>query len=140
MGPIIGRAIASGVSALAKNLAKKGAKDIAEEEVKRKGANVVTIAAENAKRTGRNMADELISAEKNLQTKRDLATAQANPARQAAEQAAETSYETGVKTTKYPYVKPTPENMRKGGAVKAASASKRADGIAQRGKTKGRMC
>jgi hypothetical protein len=39
------------------------------------------------------------------------------------------------------------ENMRKGGAVKkyasggsVGSASKRADGIAQRGKTKGRIC
>lgn len=30
-------------------------------------------------------------------------------------------------------------NMKKGGAVKASSASKRADGIAQRGKTRGRM-
>lgn len=29
--------------------------------------------------------------------------------------------------------------MKKGGAVKASSASKRADGIAQRGKTRGRM-
>lgn len=29
--------------------------------------------------------------------------------------------------------------MKKGGKVKASSASKRADGIAQRGKTKGRM-
>ncbi len=30
--------------------------------------------------------------------------------------------------------------MKKGGAVKTATASKRADGIAQRGKTRGRMC
>ena len=29
--------------------------------------------------------------------------------------------------------------MKKGGKVKASSASKRADGIAQRGKTRGRM-
>ena len=34
-------------------------------------------------------------------------------------------------------VKPEPEKKRSGGVVK--SASRRADGIAQRGKTKGRM-
>jgi hypothetical protein len=49
------------------------------------------------------------------------------------------------------YGRDTPDgNMKRGGAVKkmasggmtskASSASKRADGIAQRGKTKGRMC
>ena len=31
------------------------------------------------------------------------------------------------------------EGMKKGGVVKGSSASRRADGIAQRGKTKGRM-
>jgi hypothetical protein len=31
------------------------------------------------------------------------------------------------------------KTMKKGGKVKASSASKRADGIAQRGKTRGRM-
>ena len=38
-------------------------------------------------------------------------------------------------------VKDLPKNMRlaKGGKVKMSTASKRADGIAQRGKTKGRM-
>lgn len=35
--------------------------------------------------------------------------------------------------------RPQGEGMKKGGAVKASSASKRADGIAQRGKTRGRM-
>jgi hypothetical protein len=35
-------------------------------------------------------------------------------------------------------IKKMPE-FRKGGKVKAPSASKRADGIAQRGKTRGRM-
>ena len=34
---------------------------------------------------------------------------------------------------------PSPTGMKKGGKVKASSASKRADGIAQRGKTRGRM-
>ena len=33
----------------------------------------------------------------------------------------------------------TPNKMAKGGSVKASSASRRSDGIAQRGKTKGRM-
>lgn len=36
------------------------------------------------------------------------------------------------------YEKPKPKGMKKGGVVKS-SASKRADGIAQRGKTKGKM-
>ena len=40
----------------------------------------------------------------------------------------------GIKT-EYPYVEPT--EKKKGGTV---SASRRADGIAQRGKTKGKMC
>lgn len=35
--------------------------------------------------------------------------------------------------------KPDSTGMRKGGSVKASSASRRADGCAQRGKTKGRM-
>jgi len=35
--------------------------------------------------------------------------------------------------------RPQGGGMKKGGAVKASSASKRADGIAQRGKTRGRM-
>lgn len=34
---------------------------------------------------------------------------------------------------------PTDSDYKKGGKVKASSASRRADGIAQRGKTKGRM-
>jgi formiminotetrahydrofolate cyclodeaminase len=32
------------------------------------------------------------------------------------------------------------KSMKKGGKVKASSASKRADGCAMRGKTKGKMC
>jgi hypothetical protein len=40
----------------------------------------------------------------------------------------------GIKT-EYPYIEPT--ERKKGGTV---SASRRADGIAMRGKTKGRMC
>jgi len=45
----------------------------------------------------------------------------------------EATTEGGV--TKYPYIEPT--SKKKGGTV---SASRRADGITQRGKTKGRMC
>lgn len=43
----------------------------------------------------------------------------------------------GQATIGGPLVKPRPPGMKKGGKV--GSASKRADGIAQRGKTRGRM-
>ena len=43
-----------------------------------------------------------------------------------------TSVKEGVKTTEYPYVKPTAENMKRGGSI-------RGGGIEQRGKTKGRF-
>ena len=36
-------------------------------------------------------------------------------------------------------LRPGPKKMAKGGSVKVSSASKRADGIAKRGKTRGRM-
>jgi hypothetical protein len=133
MGPIIGRALAAGAAALAKRAAKKGA----EEGAKKQGPSISSIASGNSKRKGTDMADEMIEAETKVAAKKDLATAQANPARQAAEKAATTAEEGGVKVTRYPYVKPTPENMRRGGVVK--SSVTRGDGCAQRGKTKGRM-
>ena len=48
---------------------------------------------------------------------RELETAQANTARKAAEEAAETVDEGGVTVTRYPYVKPTSQNMKGGGSV-----------------------
>ena len=134
MGPIIGRALAAGAAALAKRAAKKEAEGVA----KKQGSSMVSIASRNSKRKGTDIADEMLEAEAKMATKKDLATAQANPARQAAEKAATTTEEGGVNVTRYPYVKPTPENMRRGGVVKS-SASIRGGGIESRGKTKGRM-
>ena len=97
--------------------------------------SMTAIADKSAIKNKTNMADEMIAADKKLSMKRELETAQAKPERQKADKNATVSTEGGVKTTKYPYV--GPNEYAKGGAV---SASKRADGIAQRGKTKGRMC
>jgi hypothetical protein len=137
MNPLIGRAVAAGVGALAKRMGKKGAEEVVEEGGKNAGLSVASQATRNAKANKSDVVDEMLKIDRQIATKKDLATAQANPARKAAERAAETVEEGGVKTTKYPYVKPTPENMRRGGHVKAAS--NRGDGIAQRGKTRGKM-
>ena len=80
------------------------------------------------------MADEMIRLEKSMAAKRDVERAKARPERQEAEQKAIVREEGGIKKTEYPYA--GPNEFKRGGAV---SASKRADGIAQRGKTKGRM-
>jgi hypothetical protein len=96
--------------------------------------SMTAIADKSAVKNKTNMADEMIAADKKLSMKRELETAQAKPERQKAEKNATVSTEGGVKTTKYPYV--GPNEYAKGGKV--SSASKRADGIAQRGKTKGR--
>ena len=96
--------------------------------------------------------------------KRDIKISKQAPERRAAVKKATTETENGVKVTKYPYVEPSAKRqsyrslddtlqdledvglkkggrvkkMAKGGSVKS-NASKRADGCAQRGKTKGRM-
>jgi hypothetical protein len=91
------------------------------------------IADRNAKRNKTDFVDELIAADKKLAMKRELETVKAKPGRQQAEQNATVRTEDGVKTTTYPYV--GANEFAKGGSV-----SSRADGIAQRGKTRGKMC
>ncbi len=137
MNPLIGRAVAAGVGALAKRMGKKAAEEAAEEGTKKAGLSVASQATRNAAANKSDVVDEMLKLDRQITTKKDLATAQANPARKAAEKAAQTTEEGGVSVTRYPYVKPTPENMRRGGHVK--SASNRGDGIAQRGKTRGKM-
>ena len=97
-----------------------------------------SLAGQAAKNTGRvksDMADEMIRLEKSMAAKRDVERAKARPERQEAEQNAIVREEGGIKKTEYPYA--GPNEFKRGGKVSAAS--KRADGIAQRGKTKGRM-
>ena len=138
MGPTIGRVIAAGAAALAKRGAKKAAEEGAEEGAKKAGQSVASQAVRNAEANKTSVVDEMAKIDSRLATKKDLAAAQANPARQKAVDEATSSVKGGVKTTEYPYVKPTAENMKKGGSVKS-SASRRADGIATKGKTKGRF-
>ena len=93
------------------------------------------IADRNAKRNKTDFVDEMIAADKKLAMKRELEMVTAKPERQQADKNAMVRTEGGVKTTTYPYV--GANEFSKGGI---ASASRRADGIAQRGKTKGRIC
>lgn len=59
-------------------------------------------------------------------------------ARSAQKDAAEEERQRAIAASAQGQGQPQGQGMKKGGAVKS-SASKRADGIAQRGKTKGRM-
>lgn len=96
------------------------------------------IVEKQAKKKGTDFVDEMIAADKKLSMKRELEmikNPKLNPARREAERNATTSMQDGVKTTSYPYA--GVNEYKHGGAV---SASKRADGIAQRGKTRGKMC
>jgi len=99
------------------------------------GLSINTQAAKNAAKNNTSTADEMIKLDKMLESKKELAQIKAKPERQAAERNASTREEGGVKTTTYPYA--GPNEYKKGGKV---SASSRADGIAQRGKTRGKMC
>ena len=94
-----------------------------------------SIVERQSKKKGTDFVDEMIAADKKLSMKRELEAVKAKPARQQAEKDSTVSTNGGVKTTSYPYA--GPNEYKKGGAV---SASKRADGIAQRGKTRGKMC
>jgi hypothetical protein len=96
-------------------------------------ASMSGIVDKNAKKNKTDFVDEMIAADKKLAMKRELETVTAKPERQQALKNATTNTSGGVKTTSYPYV--GPNEYAKGGSV-----SSRADGIAQRGKTKGRMC
>ena len=98
-------------------------------------ASMSGIVEKNAKKNKTDFVDEMIAADKKLAIKRELEMVTAKPERQQAEKNSMVRIEDGVKTTTYPYV--GPNEFSKGGSV---SASSRADGIAQRGKTKGRIC
>ena len=98
-------------------------------------ASVAGIAEKNAKKNKTSMEDELLAFDKKIGMKRELEVSKAKPERQQAEKNATVRTEDGVKTTTYPYV--GANEFSKGGSV---SASRRADGIAQRGKTRGRIC
>ena len=100
------------------------------------GSTIVSQATRNASKNNTTVNAELSKLEKLMQIKNEMSAAKAKPERQAAERNAKVTEEGGVKTTQYPYV--GPNEFKKGGNV--SSASKRSDGIAQRGKTKGRMC
>lgn len=93
-----------------------------------------SIVKRQSEKKGTDFVDEMIAADKKLSMKRELEAVKAKPERQKAELGATTTTKDGVKTTEYPYA--GPNEYKKGGAV---SASKRADGIAQRGKTRGKM-
>lgn len=96
-------------------------------------ASLPGIAEKNAQKNKTDFVDEMIAADKKLAMKRELDAVKAKPERQQAQQKATVSTEGGIKTTSYPYA--GPNEYAKGGSV-----SSRADGIAQRGKTRGKMC
>jgi len=93
-----------------------------------------TIAVRNADKNKTSTADEQIKVDKLLQAKREIEAAKAKPERKEAASKATTREEGGVKITEYPYA--GKNEFKKGGKV---SASSRADGIASRGKTRGKM-
>ena len=93
-----------------------------------------TVAVQKAEKNKTSVADEQIKVDKLLQAKREIEAAKAKPERQEAVSKATTREESGIKITEYPFA--GKNEFKKGGKV---SASSRADGIAQRGKTKGRM-
>ena len=94
-----------------------------------------TIAVRNADKNKTSTADEQIKVDKLLQAKREIEAAKAKPERKEAESKATTREESGVKITEYPYA--GKNEFKNGGKV---SASSRADGIAARGKTRGKIC
>ena len=99
-----------------------------------RGQSLAGQASKNTSKAKSDMADEMIRLDKMMAAKRDTEKAKARPERQEAERKAVVREEGGVKKTEYPYA--GPNEFKKGGTV---SASKRADGCAVKGKTKGRM-
>jgi len=99
---------------------------------KKKNLSINAQATKNAVKNNTSTLDEQMRLDRTLQTKREISEAKAKPERQDAERNAKTTSENGVKKTEYPYV--GPNEYAKGGSVSA-----RADGCAQRGKTKGRF-
>ena len=95
-----------------------------------------TVAVKNAEKNKTSVVDEQIKMEKLLQAKREIEAAKARPERKEAASKATTREEGGVKITEYPYA--GKNEFKKGGTVR--SASSRADGIATKGKTRGKIC
>lgn len=100
----------------------------------KQGLSINSQAAKNAAKNNASTADEMIKLDKMLESKKELAQIKSKPERQAAERNAVTKEEGGVKTTIYPYA--GPNEYKKGGIT----ASSRADGVAERGKTRGKIC
>ena len=94
-----------------------------------------TIAVKNAEKNKTDIVNEQIKMDKLLQAKREIEAAKAKPERKEAESKAITREEGGVKITEYPFA--GKNEFKKGGTIR--SASSRADGIATRGKTRGKM-
>ena len=95
-----------------------------------------TVAVQRAEKNKTSVADEQIKVDKLLQAKREIEAAKAKPERKEAASKATTREEGGVKITEYPYA--GKNEFKKGGTVR--SASNRADGIASKGKTRGKIC
>ena len=95
-----------------------------------------TVAVQRAEKNKTSVADEQIKVDKLLQAKREIEAAKAKPERKEAASKATTREEGGVKITEYPYA--GKNEFKKGGTVR--SASSRADGIASKGKTRGKIC
>jgi hypothetical protein len=94
-----------------------------------------TVAVQRAEKNKTSVADEQIKVDKLLQAKREIEAAKAKPERKESASKATTREEGGVKITEYPYA--GKNEFKNGGKV---SASSRADGIAARGKTRGKIC
>ena len=94
-----------------------------------------TVAVQRAEKNKTSVADEQIKVDKLLQAKREIEAAKAKPERKEAASKATTREEGGVKITEYPYA--GKNEFKNGGKV---SASSRADGIATKGKTRGKIC
>jgi hypothetical protein len=98
-----------------------------------RGLGLTQQAVRNAEKNKTNVGDELFKLDRQLAIKKEVEAAKAKPGRQAAEREASVTQEGGVKKTVYPYA--GANEYKKGGMT----ASSRADGIAQRGKTRGKM-
>ena len=99
-----------------------------------RGFSLTQQAVRNAEKNKTEVGEEISKLNRQLAMKKELEAAKSKPERQAAEREASVTQEGGVKKTVYPYA--GANEYKKGGAV---SASRRADGIAQRGKTRGKM-
>ena len=99
----------------------------------KQGLSLEAQASKNAVKNKTDTSAELEKLDRRMELKRELAATKAKPERQAAERNAVERIEGGVKKTEYPYA--GENEFKKGGMT----ASKRADGIAQRGRTRGKM-